>query len=132
MNIMILNTSRLRVAVNEVAKRKNEKSMTALFRNNGMNSSVLAKAEKRFSTYADKVNFEIEKYTSYGAMYEDMWQQIVSAFELKKEDFELERVAVAVNVKSNKELELRVSDLEEKVIHLMKIIEEMRKENKEC
>ena len=129
---MILNTSRLRVAVNEVAKRKNEKSMTSLFRNNGMNSSMLAKAEKRFSTYADKVNFEIEKYTSYGAMYEDMWQQIVSAFELKKEDFELERVAVAVNVKSNKELELRVSDLEEKVIHLMKIIEEMRKENKEC
>lgn len=124
--MVILNTSRLRVAVNEVAKRKNEKSMTSLFRNNGMSSSVLAKAEKRFSTYADKVNFEIEKYTSYGAMYEDMWQQIVSAFELKKEDFELERIAVAVNVKSNKELELRVSDLEEKVIHLMKVVEEMR------
>lgn len=128
MDMMILNTSRLRVAVNEVAKRKNEKSMTALFRNNGMNSSVLAKAEKRFSTYADKVNFEIEKYTSYGAMYEDMWQQIVSAFELKKEDFELERVAVVNNSKSNKELELRVSELEEMVSRLIKVVEELRGE----
>lgn len=127
MDMVILNTSRLRVAVNRFAKENNENSMTALFKRNGMNSSVLAKAETRFSTYADKVNFEIEEYTSYGAMYDDMWQQIVSAFKLKKEDFELERISVAVNGKSNcKELELKVSDLEEKVIHLMKGVEEMR------
>ena len=95
MDIVILNTSRLRVAIDKYVKKNNERSMTDCFKRNNLNSSVLSKSENRFvSTYKDKVPFEVDEYTSYGAMYTDIWEQIKKAFGFKSEDFELERISV--------------------------------------
>ena len=62
MDIVILNTSRLRVAIDKYVKKNNERSMTDCFKRNNLNSSVLAKSENRFvSTYKNKVSFEVDE-----------------------------------------------------------------------
>lgn len=130
MVIVILNTSRLRVAIDKYVKKNNERSMTDCFKRNNLNSSVLSKSENRFvSTYKNKVSFEVDEYTSYGAMYADVWEQIKNAFSFKSEDFELERISVISTYRhdSNTELEERISNLEEKYIDLAKIVEELRR-----
>ena len=61
MDIVILNTSRLRVAIDKYVKKNNERSMTDCFKRNNLNSSVLAKSENRFvSTYRHDGNSELE------------------------------------------------------------------------
>ena len=130
MDIVILNTNRLRVAIDKYVKKNNERSMTDCFKRNNLNSSVLSKSENRFvSTYKDKVSFEVDEYTSYGAMYTDIWEQIKKAFGFKSEDFELERISVVSTYRhdGNSELETRISNLEEKYIVLAKIVEELRR-----
>ena len=130
MDIAILNTSRLRVAIDKYVKKNNERSMTNCFERNNLSSSVLAKSENRFvSTYKNKVSFEVDEYTSYGAMYADVWEQIKKVFSFKSEDFELERISVISTYRhdGNAELEERISNLEEKYIDLAKIVEELRR-----
>ena len=67
MDIVIVNTSKLRVALSKLAKEQNTTSVTAMLNANNMNSSLIAKAENRFNSYSDKVQFEIDEYTTYGA-----------------------------------------------------------------
>ena len=129
MVIVILNTSRLRVAIDKYVKKNNEHSMTDCFKRKSLNSSILSKSENRFvSSYKNKVTAEIDEYTTYGAMYSDVWQQIKTSFGFKAEDFEIERLPVASNSLNNgKVLDRRISDLEEKYIVLAKIVEELRR-----
>ena len=90
MDIVILNTSRLRVAIDKYVKKNNEHSMTDCFKRKNLNSSILSKSENRFvSSYKNKVTAEIDEYTTYGAMYSDGWQQIKNSFGFKAEDFEV-------------------------------------------
>lgn len=53
MDIVIINTSKLRVALSNCAKNKGYKSVTAYLAANGINFSVINKTEGRFSRYAD-------------------------------------------------------------------------------
>lgn len=92
MDIVIVNTSKLRVALSKLAKEQNTTSVTAMLNANNMNSSLIAKAENRFNSYSDKVQFEVDEYTTYGAFYEDIWKQIIAlSSHIRKENFELER-----------------------------------------
>lgn len=129
MDIVILNTSRLRVAIDKYVKKNNEHSMTDCFKRKNLNSSILSKSENRFvSSYKNKVTAEIDEYTTYGAMYSDVWQQIKTSFDFKAEDFEIERLPVTSNSLTNgKVLDRRISDLEEKYIVLAKTVEELRR-----
>ena len=129
MDIVILNTSRLRVAIDKYVKKNNEHSMTDCFKRKNLNSSILSKSENRFvSSYKNKVTAEIDEYTTYGAMYSDVWQQIKNSFGFKAEDFEVERLPATSNSLTNgKALDRRISDLEEKYIVLAKIVEELRR-----
>lgn len=129
MDIVILNTSRLRVAIDKYVKKNNEHSMTDCFKRKNLNSSILSKSENRFvSSYKNKVTAEIDEYTTYGAMYSDVWQQIKNSFGFKAEDFEIERLSATSNSLTNgKVLDRRISDLEEKYIDLAKIVEELRR-----
>lgn len=129
MDIVILNTSRLRVAIDKYVKKNKEHSMTDCFKRKNLNSSILSKSENRFvSSYKNKVTAEIDEYTAYGAMYSDVWQQIKNSFGFKVEDFEVERLPATSNSLTNgKVLDRRISDLEEKYIVLAKIVEELRR-----
>ena len=73
MDIVIVNTSKLRVAMANVAKKRGLKSRTALFKANGLSSGIISDAEDRFGQYSDKIHFEIESFTSYGVFYGDIW-----------------------------------------------------------
>lgn len=67
MDIVILNTSRLRVAIDKYVKKNNEHSMTDCFKRKNLNSSILSKSENRFvSSYKNKVTAEIDEYITYG------------------------------------------------------------------
>ena len=66
MDIVIVNTSKLRVAITNIAKKQGLKSRTALFRANGLSSGIISDAEDRFEQYSDKVHFETENFTNYG------------------------------------------------------------------
>lgn len=129
MDIVIVNTSRLRVAIDKYVKKNNEHSMTDCFKRKKLNANILAKSESRFdSSYKDKVTAEIDEYTKYGAMSSDMWQQIKTSFGFKAEDFEIERIAIiSKSLTNGKDLARRISVLEEKYITLAKIVEELRR-----
>jgi len=129
MNIVIANTSKLRVALSKLAKEQNATSVTAMFNANNMNSSLIAKAENRFNSYSDKVQFEVDEYTTYGAFYEDVWEQIVGlSSHIHKEDFELERFEkMSESISKYRELDNRIAKLEDTVLNLMKIVEELRR-----
>lgn len=128
MDIVIVNTSKLRVALSKLAKEQNTTSVTAMLNANNMNSSLIAKAENRFNSYSDKVQFEVDEYTTYGAFYEDIWEQIVGlSSHIRKEDFELERFKkVSESTSKYKELENRIAKLEDAVLNLMKLAEGLR------
>lgn len=51
MNIVIVNTSKLRIALLKAAKKQNMTSITMIFNKNNINSATIAKAENRFNTY---------------------------------------------------------------------------------
>lgn len=128
MNMVIINTSKLRVALKMTADKKKYNSITAMLNDNGLNSSIIAKTENRFSQYADKINFEVDNYVRYGAIYEDIWKQVVEVTGISKEDFELEQIElVAKGSVGVRELDVRVNKLEETVLNLMKIVEELNK-----
>lgn len=130
MDVVILNTSRLRVAISNYVKKNNEVSMAECLKRNNVNTSVLSKSETRFiSAYKNKVSFKVDEYTLYGAVYSDVWERIKKIFGLKPEDFELERISVVSTYRcgDKSKLEARISDLEEKYIVLAKIVEELRK-----
>lgn len=93
MDIVIVNTSKLRVALNNCAKSKGYKSMTALMTANSLSSSTVKKAEDRFSRYQDRVSFPVDMYVAYGAIYEDMWEHMCDVFGIKRDDLEYERIA---------------------------------------
>ena len=93
MNIVIVNTSKLRIALLKAAKKQNMTNITMMFNKNNINSATIAKAENRFNTYKAKVSFNIDDYTAYGAFYEDVWEHIVSVAQiLDKKIFELEKI----------------------------------------
>lgn len=129
MDIVIVNTSKLRVALSKLAKEQNTTSVTAMLNANNMNSSLIAKAENRFGSYFDKVQFEIDEYTTYGAFYEDIWKQIIAlSSHIRKEDFELERFEkVSESTSKYRELDSRIAKLEDTVLNLMKLVEELRR-----
>jgi hypothetical protein len=129
MDIVIVNTSKLRVALSKLAKEQNTTSVTAMLNANNMNSSLIAKAENRFNSYSDKVRFEIDEYTTYGAFYEDIWKQIIAlSSHIRKEDFELERFEkVSESTSKYRELDSRIAKLEDTVLNLMKLVEELRR-----
>lgn len=129
MDIVIVNTSKLRVALSKLAKEQNTTSVTAMLNANNMNSSLIAKAENRFGSYSDKVQFEIDEYTTYGAFYEDIWKQIIAlSSHIRKEDFELERFEkVSESTSKYRELDSRIAKLEDTVLNLMKLVEELRR-----
>lgn len=128
MNMIIVNTSKLRVALKMVADEKKYNSTTALFNDNGLNSSVIAKAENRFPQYVEKISFKADSYVKYGAIYEDVWEQIVEVTGINKEDFELEQIElVSKGTVGVRELDARVNKLEETVLNLMKIVERIDK-----
>jgi hypothetical protein len=128
MDIVIVNTSKLRVALSKLAKEQTT-SVTAMLNANNMNSSLIAKAENRFNSYSDKVRFEIDEYTTYGAFYEDIWKQIIAlSSHIRKEDFELERFEkVSESTSKYRELDSRIAKLEDTVLNLMKLVEELRR-----
>nr|DAM13229.1 MAG TPA: hypothetical protein [Bacteriophage sp.] len=130
MDIVIVNTSKLRVALSKLAKEQNTTSVTAMLNANNMNSSLIAKAENRFNSYSDKVRFEIDEYTTYGAFYEDIWKQIIAlSSHIRKEDFELERFEkVSESTSKYRELDSRITKLEDTVLNLMKLVEELRRQ----
>ena len=129
MDMVIINASKLRVALKMVADKKGYNSQTALLRNNGLSSSIIAEIENRMSQYVDKIHFSMDNYVKYGAVYDDMWNQIVKITGINKDDFELERIQIASHASGGvKELEARISKLEETVLNLMKLVEEIRKE----
>lgn len=132
MDIVIVNTSKLRVALSKLAKEQNTTSVTAMLNANNMNSSLIAKAENRFNSYSDKVRFEIDEYTTYGAFYEDIWKQIIAlSSHIRKEDFELERFEkVSESTSKYRELDSRIAKLEDTVLNLMKLVEELRRKQK--
>lgn len=129
MDIVIVNTSKLRVALSKLAKEQNTTSVTAMLNANNMNSSLIAKAENRFNSYSDKVQFEIDEYTTYGAFYEDIWKQIIAlSSHIRKEDFELERFEkVSESTSKYRELDSRIAKLEDTVLNLMNLVEELRR-----
>lgn len=129
MDIVIVNTSKLRVALSKLAKEQNTTSVTAMLNANNMNSSLIAKAENRFNSYSDKVQFEVDEYTTYGAFYEDIWKQITAlSSHIRKEDFELERFEkVSESTSKYRELDSRIAKLEDTVLNLMKLVEELRR-----
>lgn len=129
MDIVIINTSKLRVALSKLAKEQNATSITAMLNANNMNSSLIAKTENRFNSYSNKVQFEVDEYTTYGAFYEDIWEQIVGlSSHIRKEDFELERFKkVSESTSKYRELENRIAKLEDTVLNLMKLAEELRR-----
>lgn len=130
MDIVIVNTSKLRVALSKLAKEQNTTSVTAMLNANNMNSSLIAKAENRFNSYSDKVQFEVDEYTTYGAFYEDIWKQIIAlSSHIRKEDFELERFEkVSESTSKYRELDSRITKLEDTVLNLMKLVEELRRQ----
>lgn len=130
MDIVIVNTSKLRVALSKLAKEQNTTSVTAMLNANNMNSSLIAKAENRFNSYSDKVQFEVDEYTTYGAFYEDIWKQIIAlSSHIRKEDFELERFEkVSESISKYRELDSRITKLEDTVLNLMKLVEELRRQ----
>lgn len=130
MDIVIVNTSKLRVTLSKLAKEQNTTSVTAMLNANNMNSSLIAKAENRFNSYSDKVRFEIDEYTTYGAFYEDIWKQIIAlSSHIRKEDFELERFEkVSESTSKYRELDSRITKLEDTVLNLMKLVEELRRQ----
>lgn len=129
MDIVIVNTSKLRVALSKLAKEQNTTSVTAMLNANNMNSSLIAKAENRFNSYSDKVQFKVDEYTTYGAFYEDIWKQIIAlSSHIRKEDFELERFEkVSESTSKYRELDSRIAKLEDTVLNLMKLVEELRR-----
>lgn len=129
MDIVIVNTSKLRVALSKLAKEQNTTSVTAMLNANNMNSSLIAKAENRFNSYSDKIRFEIDEYTTYGAFYEDIWKQIIAlSSHIRKEDFELERFEkVSKSTSEYRKLDSRIAKLEDTVLNLMKLVEELRR-----
>ena len=129
MDIVIVNTSKLRVALSKLAKEQNTTSVTAMLNANNMNSSLIAKAENRFNSYSDKIRFEIDEYTTYGAFYEDIWKQIIAlSLHIRKEDFELERFEkVSKSTSEYRKLDSRIAKLEDTVLNLMKLVEELRR-----
>ena len=129
MDIVIVNTSKLRVALSKLAKEQNTTSVTAMLNANNMNSSLIAKAENRFNSYSDKIRFEIDEYTTYGAFYEDIWKQIIALSpHIRKEDFELERFEkVSKSTSEYRKLDSRIAKLEDTVLNLMKLVEELRR-----
>lgn len=130
MDIVIVNTSKLRVALSKLAKEQNTTSVTAMLNANNINSSLIAKAENRFNSYSDKVQFEVDEYTTYGAFYEDIWKQIIAlSSHIRKEDFELERFEkVSESTSKYRELDSRITKLEDTVLNLMKLVEELRRQ----
>lgn len=130
MDIVIVNTSKLRVALSKLAKEQNTTSVTAMLNANNMNSSLIAKAENRFNSYSDKVQFEVDEYTTYGAFYEDIWKQIIAlSSHIRKEDFELERFEkVSESTSKYRKLDSRITKLEDTVLNLMKLVEELRRQ----
>lgn len=130
MDIVIVNTSKLRVALSKLAKEQNTTSVTAMLNANNMNSSLIAKAENRFNSYSDKVQFEVDEYTTYGAFYEDIWKQIIAlSSHIRKENFELERFEkVSESTSKYRELDSRITKLEDTVLNLMKLVEELRRQ----
>lgn len=129
MDIVIVNTSKLRVALSKLAKEQNTTSVTAMLNANNMNSSLIAKAENRFNSYSDKIRFEIDEYTTYGAFYEDIWKQIIAlSSHIRKEDFELERFEkVSESTSKYRKLDSRIAKLEDTVLNLMKLVKELRR-----
>lgn len=129
MDIVIVNTSKLRVALSKLAKEQNTTSVTAMLNANNMDSSLIAKAENRFNSYSDKIRFEIDEYTTYGAFYEDIWKQIIAlSSHIRKEDFELERFEkVSKSTSEYRKLDSRIAKLEDTVLNLMKLVEELRR-----
>lgn len=124
MNIVIVNTSKLRIALLKAAKKQNMANITMMFNKNNINSATIAKAENRFNTYKAKVSFNIDEYTAYGAFYEDVWEQIVSISHiLNKGIFELEKIKPITKTKSYEDLEMRITRLEDTVTSLMKSLE---------
>lgn len=129
MDIVIVNTSKLRVALSKLAKEQNTTSVTAMLNANNMNSSLIAKAENRFNSYSDKIRFEIDEYTTYGAFYEDIWKQIIAlSSHIRKKDFELERFEkVSESTSKYRKLDSRIAKLEDTVLNLMKLVKELRR-----
>lgn len=127
MDVVIVNTSKLRVALNNCAKSKGYKSITALFTANSISSSVIKKAEDRFLRYQNRVSFPIDIYTAYGAIYEDMWEQICDVSGIKRDDLECGRITgdKGGNLKG---LEHRVEELESMVASLKLAVDDLRKE----
>lgn len=130
MDIVIVNTSKLRVALSKLAKEQNATSVTAMLNANNMSSSLIAKAENRFNSYSDKVQFEVDEYTTYGAFYEDIWKQIIAlSSHIRKENFELERFEkVSESTSKYRKLDSRITKLEDTVLNLMKLVEELRRQ----
>lgn len=130
MDIVIVNTSKLRVAIANVAKKQGLKSRTALFKANGLNSGIISDAEDRFGQYSDKIHFKVEDYTNYGVFYDDMWQQIVSLSpSIKETDFVLEKLEKPLQGATKyKELDSRITKLEDTVLRMMELVEKLRKD----
>lgn len=128
MDIVIINTSKLRVALSNRAKSKGYKSVTAYLAANGINSSVINKAEGRFSRYADRISFSIDVYTTYGAVYEDVWKQLLECTGADKDVFEIERLRGDKGAGRYGKLEPRIAKLEDRIKNLEKMVDDLRKE----
>jgi hypothetical protein len=128
MDIVIINTSKLRVALSNRAKSKGYKSVTAYLAANGINSSVINKTEGRFSRYADRVSFSIDVYTTYGAVYEDVWKQLSECAGANKDVFEIERLKGDKGTGHYGKLEPRIAELEDRIKNLEKMVDDLRKE----
>lgn len=90
----------------------------------------MQRQKKRFNSYSDKVQFEVDEYTTYGAFYEDIWKQIIAlSSHIRKENFELERFEkVSESTSKYRELDSRITKLEDTVLNLMKLVEELRRQ----
>ena len=125
--ILIINTSKMRVAINNIARLTND-SMTSYCKKINIDNSNIPTAEDRFrKQYANKVDFEIDKYTTYGAMYLDVYEQFVNGFGLDGEDFIEQEIESEKKNTAFKELEKRIETLEEKVLNLMIELDKLNK-----
>lgn len=129
MEVVILNLSRVRVAMDKYAKKHGASSMSEIMKSEKFDTSALSKATKRFDKeFANNVSFTVDEYINYGAMYNDVWKQLSSMFELNDDDFVIERKIVHTSTRTTlSNLGLRIAELEERYLKLANEVEQLRK-----
>ena len=124
MKILIVNMSKLRVAIRRKAAQLNL-TMTEYFNGNcNVDMNILAKSERRFDEkYADKVTVDLEDYTQYGAIFEDTFNEINRGLGIDTDIFVVEEIESAGEGKmNNRDLLKRIERLESDYHTLLSVL----------